>query len=425
MATVRFLGTAPAISQVTDFVLSGTWDAADTITFTIGTVSVTMTTGSATITTILDNMVSTWNGLSSSAYPQFAEMTASEDGATKFTLTADTAGKPFTVTISTNSALGKIDGAASSSGTNSTSNSGPNDWNVGANWSGGSKPANTDDVVIEDTDIPIKYNLDQSSVSPTSLTIKNYRAADGIGLANHNGNYYEYRDTFLKFAGCATINIEDSTTGRIRLDVGGTVTCNVKGTGAGIEDGVPAVLLKGFGASSVLNLTRGSVGVAQFAGETATIATCRVSHEGNILGDAELTLGSGVTLATIDISGGTVEINSNVTTLTMTADANGSGGEVTIAAGAVTTLTCQGGRCIYNSTGTLGTATVSGPGHLDFSQDLRAKTVTNPIEVYGDQAQLSDPHKVVGSMVLDLNQGAEMRNLRLGRNIRLTRGNVA
>jgi hypothetical protein len=96
----------------------------------------------------------------------------------------------------------------------------------------------------------------------------------------------------------------------------------------------------------------------------------------------------------------------NVTTLTQ----GPAGGTLTVAAGAITTLKVQGGTAIYNSTGTLGTATVSNAGILDFNQDPRAKTVTNPIQVYGDVAKVQDDLKAVNSGVLSVttNQTAKI-----------------
>ena len=93
-----------------------------------------------------------------------------------------------------------------------------------------------------------------------------------------------------------------------------------------------------------------------------------------------------------------------------------------IGTGGVTTLTVDGGTVVYNSTGTLATAIVSEDGELDFSQDPQPKTVTNPIQVYGNAATLNDPNQVVGSLVVDLEQSNNIQNVNLGTNIKLTRG---
>jgi hypothetical protein len=89
--------------------------------------------------------------------------------------------------------------------------------------------------------------------------------------------------------------------------------------------------------------------------------------------------------------------------------------------GGITTLTADGGSVVYNATGTLGTAIVSESGSLDFSQDPRPKTVTNPIQLYGNNATLNDPNQVVSSLVVDLEQSDNLANVALGTNIKLTR----
>ena len=78
-----------------------------------------------------------------------------------------------------------------------------------------------------------------------------------------------------------------------------------------------------------------------------------------MIGDAQVYLGSGVTLTAPAIvqSGGTLNVNSAITsTSTVVVNdgvyyQNGTGG---ISAG----LSVRGGRCVYNSTGTLGGAPV-------------------------------------------------------------------
>src|SRR5262249_51904378 len=134
---------------------------------------------------------------------------------------------------------------------------------------------------------------------------------------------------------------------------------------------------------------------------------------------------AGVTLtnATLRVTGGRLETNSATSgTATITV----SGGTLVLNSGGQVGLTVRGGEVQYNSTGTLGGASVvSNAGHLDFSRDLRSKSVTNPIEVYGASARVSDPHKVVSSLVLDLNEASKLENLLIGTNVRLTRGSPA
>ena len=50
------------------------------------------------------------------------------------------------------------------------------------------------------------------------------------------------------------------------------------------------------------------------------------------------------------------------------------------------------------------------------------RTGTGTFSVFGAQARVSDPNKVVTTLVLDLDETSNSANLALGSNIRLTRG---
>lgn len=432
MATVRWKGDAKAVAQVTSWTFGGTWETDDLITVTIGSKTISVAAGSTTISTIIDTLVAAYNALSATVYPEFAEMTASRSSST-FVLTADTAGRPFTATLATTEANG---GAADSqtigSATTSTTSSGPNDVSTAANWEGGSLPVDGDTVVIDQGSSSLLYGLDRSSVTLANLIIgPNFTGT--IGLPNVNVDagtayaYYEYRERYLRHGASAdsqatTITVNGGG-GRIKISTNDSqATLIVKNTGNPLEQNIPALLFKGTHASNAVTVQRGSVGIAYFEGETTTLATLNVGYTTNVNGDSDVTLGSGVTLsnATIQQSGGVLRTNSATSgsaTITMT------NGELTLQSGGQLGLAVRGGTCFYNSTGTLGgNPVVSGSGHLDFSQDLRSKAVTNPVEVYGASARVSDPNKVVSSLVLDLNETANTDNIRIGQNIRLTRG---
>ena len=94
--------------------------------------------------------------------------------------------------------------------------------------------------------------------------------------------------------------------------------------------------------------------------------------------------------------------------------------------GAVALLVLRGGTVVYNTTGTLGGASIiSGNGVLDFGGNAVATACTNPLDIYGQAAFLNDPNKRLGAIVVDLNEGASLAQLNLGVQIRLTRGTPA
>lgn len=403
MATLIWTGNAPAVAQVQDYVFAGTWEATDVITLTIGTVTVSTTAGSTTITTIIDSLVTTWNNLSSTVYPMFAEITASRSSTT-FRLTGDTAGKPFACTIATTETGGgaadaqTIDGAASSTGTESTTCSGPNHWSATANWSTSAIPVDGDDVYIERSSVDIKYGLSQTSIDLTSLNIAaSYTGKIGLPDYNSDGtSYYEYRTKYLMLGTATTANIgrgEGSGSGRLKIHLGSNAaTVNVEGTGPGVETGVPALLLQGSHASNVLNATQGSIGLAFETGSTAQFPTVRIGSETNPASDVTLVCGAGCTLGgTISQAGGNVTAQTAVTTWTKTAGSTST----ILGTATITTLQQDGSGTHYQqSSGTITTATFRGEGaKLDKSRDLRALTITNSTFTAG--GHIIDPNKTV------------------------------
>src|SRR4051794_15444652 len=122
MGTVRWRGDAPAVAQVTAWVFGGTWETDDVVKVTINGKTVSVTTGSTVIATLLDTVVT---ALNASTIQEIAEITWSRSSSS-LVGTCDTAGVPFTCTVSTTEAGGgaadaqTIDGAASSAGTDST-----------------------------------------------------------------------------------------------------------------------------------------------------------------------------------------------------------------------------------------------------------------------------------------------------------------
>lgn len=444
MSDAYYVGDAPSIAQVTAWLFGGTWEANDEVTVTIGTKTVTIVAGSTTIDTVVLNVLT---ALNASTIPEFAEITWTQSTATLIA-TADVAGVPFEVTIKSNENGGgsadsqTIEGVGTSTltgtgttGTNTTDCSGPNIFDLADNWlTGGVRalPADGDNVILANCDVDILWGLDLNGITPAS--IRRYQSFTGaIGPprvhTTDNGDYLEYRDLYAKLG-----NSGDATNIAIYLGLGpgagpsrerwdfsdGQVTINVANTGPQESSDVEACLLLGSHASNILSVNKGSVGSAIYPGETATWATLNVGYTDNKESDSEVRMGLGVTLTTIQKSGGTLQINSAIGTMLT----NYAGDTYIDGSNNVAGLVIYGGRVILNTTGTLGGApSVTTPGVLDFSRDLRAKTVTNPIEVYGDDplSAVIDPNQVVSNLRLDWNQTHDSK-FDIGHNIRLTRG---
>lgn len=427
MSTLRYVGNALAVAQVDTLAIGGTLEVGDRFIVTINGKAFRYTAAATTAATEATAFAAAWNALSATLYPEFAEITAAATSGGALTLTADVPGRPFSVAVSTTESDGSSADSQTFTRSATTASAGPRHWDTGANWSGGAVPANGDDVFI-DQGGDLLYGLDQSAVTLASLHIS--QAWTGrLGLARVNtdntASYPEYRSQSLSI-GATSIVIgagSGAGSGRVKLNTGSVqTTLRVLDSGSALESGIAAIVWKGTHASNAVHVVRGSLDVAPFPGDTATVLGLNVGYRDNIAGDSTVLLGSGVTLtdATVVQSGGQLTINSSTTG---SATLSVLEGTCFIQAGGHVGLSVRGGTCLYNSMGTLGgNPAVSGSGHLDFSQDLRAKTVTNAIEIYGEQAKLSDPHKAIAGLVVDCNETVSNANLKLGRNIRLTRG---
>lgn len=356
----------------------------NTFTVTINGKNVTFTATAATVQNVVEGLQAL---LAASTIPEFQEVTWTEDDL-KVIGTAATPGKPFT---QTSSASG---GTATLTTTTPTASSGPNHYDAVANWSPVNVPVSGDDLFFEDSAVDVLYGIDQSAVRPASVNVRASYTGK-IGLPVFTGAYFEYRPTYLRFnggGGTVAVNVGHGPgqgSSRVKIDTGADqTTFDVVRTAAPESPGIEAALLKGTHASNVANITRGSVGFAVFAGETATIATLRCGFVESVQGDATVRCGSGVTLTTIEQSGGVLTINSNATTITKT-----DGTLFVEGAAAVTTLHNRKGNAFYKSTGTLSTVNVGSEAVLDFRQDMRARTVTTT-NVHGGGA-IFDPHKTV------------------------------
>lgn len=441
MANKYWQGGAASIAQVNTFAFGGTWEANDLIRVAVGNRIYDFVAGSTSAATVVTNIVTAWLALDPTLFPEFAEITPSANSTT-LTLTAATAGNSFVATLTpleTNAGAADaqtIEGAGTATtGTAATANSSPNSGSVATNWSGNALPADGDTIIFADTNVDLTLGLDFSDRNLNVIVEQSYTGKIGRPLMNPAG-YLEYRATYLKIgtddSPAQTVTIGQGTgagSGRIKIDAGGSATTFVvHNTGTPAESNLPAVLLKGTDAANTLAVNKGSVGVAVLpydesgaAEETATIATLNVGYVSNQAGDAAVEMGRGVTLTTINQSGGRLEINSAATTV------NKTGGDLYLLRDGVTvgTINESGGNTFPIGTTTVDTWNVSETGHADYSRDMRAKTVTNRVNVYGSRAKFSDPNKCVSSLVIDLERCSSLVNLNLGNNISLSRGTVA
>ena len=385
MANRKWLGQALAVAQVNT--VTPTAANSQTYTITINGKNVNFTAdASATVAEITAGLTAAFNA---STEPEFAEITAT-DSTTHVTLTADTAGYPFTNTSSAT-------GAGTNVTATTTANAGPNDWSTADNWSGDAVPVSTDDVYIENSSVDILYGLGQSAVTLGSLNIAQTFTGK-IGLPERNANgYAEYRftDGYLAISATTTnIGRGDGTgSGRIKLNFGSVATTmNVYGTGSPAEVGLEPLLWKGTG-SNVLNVFAGSVGcgvLAQTTTETVTLTTLRM-YGGYVR------TGPACTVTTKDQNGGVLDSWFTVTTCNMT------GGTHNHYASTMSTVQINGGTLNWKSSANPTSVIVNSGGVLDFTGDSRAVTVTTA-NIYAG-SKIWDPYaRVTWTNGIDLEE---------------------
>jgi hypothetical protein len=375
-STITWRGDAAAVAQVTTLTVGGTIEADDLFKITIGNKVLTVVAGSTVAATVASNIATAFNALTQTQAPEFFEISAAANGA-DVVLTAKTAGKPFTATPSTTETGGGAADDQTFTSDATTASAGPNDVSTAANYSGGVLPGNGDTLVIENNSSSLLYGLTAlSSVTLASFNIaRSFTGYVGLPRTNGSGNtaYAEYRNQYM-VVGATAWNIGDGAgngSQRMKLDFGSVQYAGkVYFTGTTAERDIPTLLLKGTHASNVLSVYRGDVGVAFFAGETSTIATLNINYVNNVLGDATVELGPGVTLTTVNQIGGRLTEQSNITTL------NNFAGEVTIKGAATLATGTVGGTLWDRSSGTYTALSLLTNGKYDNTQGV-AKTITD------------------------------------------------
>ena len=324
MATVRYLGTAEDTPDVYTITIANTWASTDAVTVTIGgDASLVVTLGTtATTTHVAEALSKAFNAKSRSdnlstaadesrntggqVIPQFTELTASYSGSV-VTLVGPN-GIPCTVAVAESTA-----GTGTATLATVQSATGRWHWNNGDNWSGGSAPANGDDVWFDAGAVDCRYGLPNGSLQPNSIHgTMDYTGKIGLPSVNRqnpNAVYREYRQRYVTLDDDATdsfVTIEWGLTGTgqgspmANFDWSGntTVTIDVKGTGKPI-DGVSghALNIKGNAFAMVPRIDRGHVALAPDPGDTTVITNTTIGYVNNATSDARVFYGPDATIS--------------------------------------------------------------------------------------------------------------------------------
>jgi hypothetical protein len=234
----------------------------------------------------------------------------------------------------------------------------PGDYGVAGNWSPSGVPIANDVVYIPAGSPSITAGLNQSAVSLDGFFVEpGYAGQIGSGTANLQ-IALDAGEPFV-FAGINTAYI----------DLGASATTAVINNTAPATGGGFGLYLLGT-ALTVLTVNKGVVGFAARGGEASTAGVVNVNWVTSQPTDSTLVCGSGVTLTTVNQTGGNLTIQSAATTVSVL-----SGTCFILGTGTVTTLTNNGGTVYPSSTGTI-TTVAANSGTTDFTRSLSARTVT-------------------------------------------------
>jgi hypothetical protein len=374
MATRSFTGGG--VDRKQQNTLTPTVISAGSGSFTVtinNNTAVFLSTSADVLATVCAGIVSAVNAQDA---PEFREVVATTDSTLVY-ITARTAGLPFTQTS------GATGTSAALSTSTTTANKSRSDWGDTLNWAGGVVPVATDDVLIENTDVPILYGLDQSAVALTSVTIRDtFTGNIGLPIINEAG-YIEYRTSILAFSGITTLTIfhgAGDPASRFRITVGAN-NCAVTLNGPIDSSPSSAGVLEweGGAGTHTFTLNNGSAFITLYSKDAVTISSITAVQ-------SAIETGPNCTVTTATITGGSTVFRKSPTTLTMVGGANV---DVLSGAGSSTTITNREstivwqGNAITNYVGNSGST-------IDFSEDRTAITVTNA-HVSGSGWNWNDP----------------------------------
>lgn len=377
MATETYVGGQVLQTEIQKATVTAV-AAAGTLKVTInGKVITYVCTAADTVATAAANLVSLLRAAQDQEFQQFSAATDSTTPA-QINFTENTPG--VFLSVDGNTAI-TVAGAGGSTITSAVVQRGlsPADAGDVLNWSLGALPSNGNDWVFEDAHSPALYRLSAlSAKTPASLTVRNTYAGAGVGLPKFNaaGNYLEYRGGRLALSSCAIMTIgqpSGSTPEAFRFDVGSSTACALVVTGDGTgQVGQEVVDWIGTNAGNTAEVDGGSLKIASYVGEVATVATLKLNN-------AACRVGSGTTLTTVKSSSSILDLSAGCTTLTQDGDSSQSA--IRLAA-AITTLEVQAGSCFHNGTGTIGTLTVGPGATIDFSGSKAPITITNKVNLH-------------------------------------------
>lgn len=388
MATVQFTGRAAAVAQVTKIVFSSIV-ATNTYSVTVNGKTISAVATGTSLATLLDALIASWGA---SAEPEHRALVAAyhrDSGGTidGLMLTAAKAGVPWTVTAAATTGLATV--------TQDTNASGPNFFNVDANWSTGSMPSAGDTLELIDCSVSILYGL---VVTTNFAALKIYASYTGqIGLPAWNTDgYAEFRTRFL--------TLGDGTV-PIAVTIGEGVGNHAPSIRYNANDAATTLVIFDGQSNStnypieITDMKSTSTGVVYGGGvliddsTTGTLVSLKVMARSGSRTKPKVKTTSRMTVTATEVygQGAEVELNGSGTTLVVRDNAKA----ITRSAAAIGTVTASGrGVISWQSSGGIGTKlNVQTDGDVDFSEQVEAKTIAACDIARG--GRIRDPYKVV------------------------------
>lgn len=376
MARNDWRGDAAAVAQVDRLTVGGTVTAADWVQVERNRKAVRYTAdGTETLAEIAAALAALYEA---ATFSEFKEAPSTyTDGDDFFDLTASEPGRPHTFVASDSG------GTLTLTLSNETSSTGPSHVDEPKNWTLGTLPDNTNDVVVE-RGAPMLWGL--GTIAALSWEFRStYDEPVGLPAWNSEGQYVEDRTRFLTI-NSANVKV-NSASPRMYVKAVASSSWDITGTGQREDDGVPALDLSATGNPTMVAVAAGDVGLC-VTDESAARTFAAASLAGD---DSRLTVGRRVTVTALDQDKGTVDAFGTVTTATM------GTGEYTQHEGTLTTLVTYGGTANLNHEGTT-TVTAEGNGTepgpvVNCEANNRARTFAN--STFKGGAYLLDNNKSV------------------------------
>jgi len=268
----------------------------------------------------------------------------------------------------------------------------------GAIWQGGTAPTSGDTAHLRDANLKFDLTLNHSGIKLGKLVIYDtFKGTFGgtgtncIQISFDTGWFHVPAVRSINAVGSPLININHGTNA---ADITVYGSKQPPGTDTGL---MPTRFLGSATSGTSLNVVSGSVAYGgNSVSETGTCQTLSATGNG-----AKVYVGSGITLSTVNVAAGEVDVNSAITTLNMT-----GGTLTTVGNWQMGTATLTGGRAIFNhrySSGTeVSTLKLQGA-TLDLSQKADGFAATNTTIRTGTIQQFAYDQFTAGTLSLDFN----------------------